>query len=278
MDYREYPVPAALRAHVHCVWRLHDPAPARDPQTIYPDGCCELIVHLAAPMRALGAQGWHVQAPTLFAAQQRTAVRLAAQDSVHCIGVRLRPAASAAVAARALPALRDRIVDLATLDADFSAALRSAAAGTNADSVDALWPLLETRLLPFAIDPRIDDATAALASDDGRGMVRPLAARVGMGQRAFQTRFLEQVGLGPKEFARVRRLHAMLHLLDAEHATVAQAAHDGGFADQAHATRELRRITGITPRALLQALRRDRSADHAVRLALAFVRGRSAHA
>ena len=79
----------------------------------------------------------------------------------------------------------------------------------------------------------------------------------------------------PKEFARLMRLQATLRALDAGDASIAELAADSGFADQAHATRELRRVTGLTPAKLRAELRRDRDGDVAVRLAAAFVRGHS---
>nr|MBA3487610.1 AraC family transcriptional regulator [Lysobacter sp.] len=114
VDYREFSPPSDLRRHVECLWWLHDPDPVHTVQTIYPDGRCELIAHLGRPMQLLQLDGSSsAQATTLFAAQQRQAIRLRATGEVACIGLRLRPAASALVAGRALPSLRDRIVDLA---------------------------------------------------------------------------------------------------------------------------------------------------------------------
>jgi len=56
-------------------------------------------------------------------------------------------------------------------------------------------------------------------------------------------------------------------------------ASDRGFADQAHVTRELRRVTGLTPARLRAELRRhlagEDDGDAAVRMAAAFVRGTS---
>lgn len=275
MDYREFPVPESLRRHVACVWRLRDERPAAQIQTIYPDGCCELIVHRGPPVRACDAErGWHIQDASLFAAQQRGAIRLAAQDSVRCIGVRLRPAASALVAGERLPPLRDRIVALAGLDAEFATAFAAAAARFDDDPDDAaLWTLLASRTAAFRIDTRIEAAVETLQASGGRSRVLPLAAAAAMGQRSFQMRFLDCVGLGAKEFARVLRLQALLRLLDAGEASLAQAAIDGGFSDQAHATRELGRFTGRTPAKLLAALREERDGEDTIRLALAFVRG-----
>ena len=278
MDYREFPVPQPLRRHVACVWYLRDEAPVAEVQTIYPDGCCELIVHLGPPMRACDAEhGWHIQAALLFAAQQRGAVRLSAQARVHCLGVRLHPAASALVAGARLPSLRDRIVDLAGLDAAFAQAFAAAAARFDKDpGDDALWMLLSSRAEAFPIDARIEAAADMLRVNGGRDRVLPLAAAAGLGLRSFQMRFLETVGLAAKEFARVQRLQATLRLLDAGAASLAQVAIDGGFSDQAHATRELGRFTGHTPTRLLAALRDERDAERTIRLALAFVRGRVA--
>ena len=56
MDYREFEVPEVLRRHVQCVWRLQMPAQSSAAQTIYPDGRCELIVHLKQPMRAFSLE------------------------------------------------------------------------------------------------------------------------------------------------------------------------------------------------------------------------------
>ena len=120
MEYREYPVPENLRRHVKCAWRLCDAAPAASAQTIYPDGHCELIVHLATPPQCWHpAVGWRHQSSSLFAAQRVTAVRLRATAPLDCIGLRLRPAASSLFGPAALAEQRDRIADLALIHAAF---------------------------------------------------------------------------------------------------------------------------------------------------------------
>ena len=78
----------------------------------------------------------------------------------------------------------------------------------------------------------------------------------------------------PKEYARVRRLQALLHTLDTERSAIADAAARHGFNDQAHATHDLLRWTGTTPARLVRALRADPDSGNALRLAAAFVRGR----
>ena len=275
LDYREYAVPASLRRHIRCLWRLRDASPPPATQTIYPDGHCELIVHLGQPMHACHPQrGWQPQGHALFAAQHRTAIQLTAHGPLDCLGVRLQPAASAAVAGKALRGLRDEIIDLTTLDTEFALPFSLAVAQAAAtENFEPLWSLLELRFLAYAIDARIESAAQSLQTQQGRNRVEPMASAAAMSLRAFQIRFLECVGLSPKEFARVQRLQATLHMLDNGAASLAQVAANSGFADQAHATRELHRLTGLTPARLLTALRTNRCGDRTIQLAAAFVRG-----
>ncbi|MEX2122748.1 MAG: helix-turn-helix domain-containing protein [Woeseia sp.] len=276
LNYREFVPPEALRRHVRRVWHLVLDAGSGHVETVYPDGCCELIAHRKSPMHALGDQaGWRQQERCVFAAQQRSAIRLVARGDVDCIGVRLQPAASSLLFKASLAGLRDRIVDLAGLDADFAMRFLEAASQAAVETAVAdLSELLERRLLPLQIDDRIEHAVGQLEACDGAGPVKPIIAASGMSPRSFQSTFREQVGLSAKEFARILRLQATIRMLDDGARSMAQLAVESGFADQAHATREVRRVTGTTPARLREALRRDRSMDSSVRLAAAFVRGR----
>jgi AraC-like DNA-binding protein len=276
MDYREHGVPEGLHRHIRCVWHLRDSAPDGSVQTIYPDGHCELIVHLKSPPQCWQASlGWHTQAPVLFAAQRVTAVRLRATRSFDCVGLRLRPAVSGLLGAAALAAHRDHIVDLAKIDSGFSRELRAAAGGFVRGDDAALWRLLDRRCAAFEPDVRMENAAERLESSAGRARIDAVARSAGLSARGFQIRFRQCVGTTPKEFARLVRLQATLRALDGT-VSLSELAADRGFADQAHATRELRRITGLTPAKLRAALNLDRDGDSAVRLAAAFVRGYSA--
>jgi len=277
MDYREYPPPPALAGHVECLWRLRQPRPAGTPQTIYPDGRCELIVHLASPPRCWDTvRGWHPQPRTVFAAQRVVAVRLEATGPLDCIGVRLRPAVSNLLVRGAGARHRDQVVDLAGLDPPFSRALVRAARQFASAAPMALWKLLAKHRDAVPLDARVNAAIDKLERDAGRSRIDSLARTAALSMRGFQLRFRGAVGLTPKELARLTRLQVTLRALDGSDAKISDLASDGGFADQAHATRELRRVTGHTPARLRAALRRDRDGDAAVRLAAAFVRGYAA--
>jgi AraC-like DNA-binding protein len=273
VDYLEHPVPEQLRRHFACVWRLCDPAPLRGVQTIYPDGRCEMIVHGGRSRLWDAVAGWHEQAPTLFAAQRATAVQFEPLGEMNDLGIRLQPAASSLLTDD-LAALRDRVVDLASLDANLSRSLVGAARRFIAGEPQDLWKLLARLAEKHPIDPRIESAVARIEASGGAARIDALARAASWSVRTLQTRFLASVGLAPKEFARVLRLQATLRALDGD-APLADLANSTGFADQAHATREIKRVTGLTPARLRDELHRDRGGDAAIRIAAAFVRGSS---
>jgi AraC-like DNA-binding protein len=274
MRYLEHPVPEDLRSHIACLWHLTDPAPAGVLQTIYPDGCCELIVHLAKPPRGWDAQrGWHDQAATLFAAQHLSPVKLRAEGPLDCVGLRLQSEVSTTLGG--LTRVRDRILDLAEVDPGLSRALRRAVGRFIAGQPSPLWSLVERRIAGTPVDVMVAAAVARLRAQAGSTRIDHLAKSLKVGVRSLQTRFRRQVGLTPKEFARVVRLRATLRALDEGSASISDLAADAGFADQAHAARELRRVTGLAPARLRAAMRADPDGEVAVRLAAAFVRGGS---
>jgi AraC-like DNA-binding protein len=273
--YREHPVPEALRPQVAGLWQLRDTTETTDVQTIYPDGFCELIVHLGEPPECQDERAWHPQADTLFASQRLSAVRLRRHAPLDCIGVRLQPQASNLLGDGILRASRDRIVDLAGIDAQLSRALRAAAPAVLAGEAAPLWEVLRPACARHSLDALVARAVTDIRHEGGQGRIDSLAARLGLGARALQIRFRRAVGLTLKEFSRLVRLQATLRALEGGDQPLIDLACESGFADQAHASRELRRATGLAPARLRAALRAERDGDAAVRLAAAFVRGRS---
>ncbi|QNN71545.1 helix-turn-helix transcriptional regulator [Thermomonas carbonis] len=276
MDYVEHAPPADLQRHLQCLWILRDDAPGDAIQVIYPDGRCELLAELGVPLRFHGENGEiRADQALAFAGQQLGPIRLQATGAVHCIGVRLTATSSGLIAGAQLPALRDRAPDLRTLDEAFAMQFHAAAkACVDVNSAEPLWTLMRLRCAAFAADPLVERAVETLDATDGDLRIAALANELGCSLRTLQARFLAAVGMTPKEYARVRRLQALLRTLDSERSAIADAAARHGFNDQAHATHDLLRWTGTTPARLVRALRADPDGGDALRLAAAFVRGR----
>jgi AraC-like DNA-binding protein len=283
MQYIEHEPPAVLARHVQCLWRLSDVTPAAEPQTLYPDGRCEIIVHLATPTQILTADGhWIQQTPTLFAGQATRAIRLRATSAIDCVGIRLHPAAGSVLfhtqagarsAISELSELSDLVVDLRSLDARFATALQRAMTSERDPFASVVIQTLADRFRPLPIDTRIEAAVRLIDEADGNLPITRLARVTGSSVRTLQTRFLAAVGITPKQYARVRRLQATIRQLDEDRGTLATMSLESGFADQAHATRDVQRIAGITPGRLRRALAAERDGDRTLSLAAAFVRG-----
>ncbi|WP_211771175.1 helix-turn-helix transcriptional regulator [Kutzneria sp. CA-103260] len=84
--------------------------------------------------------------------------------------------------------------------------------------------------------------------DEPAARVGDLAAAVGLSERQLRRRFSNAVGLRPKAYGRVVRLHAALRM--AGSASWADIAHRCGFYDQPHMIAEFRAATGLAPAAL----------------------------
>jgi AraC-like DNA-binding protein len=132
---------------------------------------------------------------------------------------------------------------------------RLLACPTPADKLSCLEAVLRQRLRNAPPpDAGMVFAAAGLASG---ARLRDVHSQTGLLPRTFRRRFLDQVGLTPKRFARVQRLQRTLRCLhtgeDVEWAGVAAA---NGYCDQSHLIDDFRELAGLTPTRYLR-LRMD---------------------
>jgi len=94
----------------------------------------------------------------------------------------------------------------------------------------------------------IDLASQHILATGGRARIDVLAERSGLSARHFQRRFVAQVGLAPKLYARTVRFDAALtaHRKDPAKAWTA-IAHEAGYFDQAHFVRECHALVNAAP-------------------------------
>lgn len=114
-------------------------------------------------------------------------------------------------------------------------------------------------------DAMVSAALRALQRNPACARIDPVQRASGCGPTQFIARFERSVGLTPKRYARVLRFHTLVEQLAGQpRIDWAQAAADAGYADQAHLTREFRRLAGITPTDY-QAVAADQPTHVAVR-------------
>jgi transcriptional regulator GlxA family with amidase domain len=74
-----------------------------------------------------------------------------------------------------------------------------------------------------------------------------LTRDIGLSERAFERRFLAQVGLTPVRYRRLARFRSALRLYAEGLHDWATLAATTGFSDQSHLVRDWRAFTGLTP-------------------------------
>jgi AraC-like DNA-binding protein len=220
--YREFAPPPDLAPFVACVWvSVHEGG------VIFPDGCVDLVWH-----------GTHlnVAGPATGPASPDLAI------GDHVFGVRFR----LGLAGTALGFPAEEIADHEVPVADVWGAEvdeRVAHGG-----MPALLDVVREHLHDATFDPLTRAAALAMASPATR--VDALGAELGLSERQLRRRFADAVGYGPKTLARVLRLQRFLTIARSGE-DLARLALTAGYSDQAHLTREARRLTGRTPRELV---------------------------
>ena len=174
-------------------------------------------------------------------------------------GVNLTPGAGRVLARVDVSTLVDDGLDLRAIDTFDGAALAARVhelmgpdprdPGRQADASAAVEAALAP-LTPLDDEGRlVNDLVDIVETDPSVTRVHQLAERVGMSERTLQRVCQRRIGLGPKSRIQLRRLHEAADALRAGTVTLAEIAARIGYADQAHLTRDFRRVTGKTPAA-----------------------------
>jgi AraC-like DNA-binding protein len=121
-------------------------------------------------------------------------------------------------------------------------------AGTLPGRLALLEQWVRTRLRSTPGDLAVMHACRMLAAEPA-GDVADVAAALGWNARRLHREFTATCGYGPKTMQRILRIQ---HVMRTAHRArqplrLSDVAASGGFADQAHMTREFRSITGFTP-------------------------------
>lgn len=276
MSYRELAPPSALRSYVDRFWTraatldvgVHDdgragsaraqsaaaaaessaeqrdagtPAP-RAPARILPDGCIDVLIDV------------HTGATRVVGTMTR-AVLDGVPAGVSLAAVRFKPGAARAFLRVPAATLTDRVLEASELGCGWLSTRPApdAGAASLASALTALERALLARLPAGAPQAEVREATRRLFAARAP-TVDALARDLGRSRQHLARQFRENVGLSPKEFARVARLQrAIAALQHARRAGLAELALDLGYYDQAHMTRDFSELAGLTPRAAREA-------------------------
>lgn len=243
------PVADVLRRHVRCLWLLTGSGEGCL-ELVTPDGCIELVLHLADPVERIAR---HEATANLCAVvgPGMEWLSLRFPKRVRTFGVRFRPAGARHFLRGGLRELGGESRALDAYWGDDSCALRDAlnVALTDEEAFAALEASLLRRLQPVRGTALVEDCLASIQNCRGNVRVGGLARAVGRSVRTIQRDFEGAVGLSPKQFARICRFQAAADAIPrvGQLGGWAGLAAEFGYADQSHLIREFRRFTGMAP-------------------------------
>ncbi|MGK3989358.1 helix-turn-helix transcriptional regulator [Sorangium sp. So ce136] len=168
--------------------------------------------------------------------------------------LRFKPGWSVPLLGVAASELTDRIVPLEEVWGRAARELcgELLAAGSRADVMDRV-----ARALALRAGQSFETASGQLARravrllEGGEVRVERVAGRLGITARHLRRAFIENVGIGPKEFARTVRLQRAVRMA-ATSCDWARIAADAGYYDQAHLIADFRQLLGLTPGAFFK--------------------------
>ncbi len=242
------PAPS-LQRFVECYWFLrNDGAEPGEPHPIFPDGCMELVFNVGAPFLRVFPYGRSEEQPSrMVVGQMDHSVTVCPTGAVDVVGVRFRPSGAHPLFRFPMSELQNALVpleDLVVFPDGFSH-IRSLNARSR-----ALDRILSPRFEDAAdLDSDLERAVQEVLAAEGRISVDRLAADMGVGPRQLERRFREQVGLGPKRFAKILRFQSVFQK-GFDECPWAELALECGYYDQAHFIRDFKSFTGRSPSAL----------------------------
>lgn len=241
LNYREYAPPGDLAPWVACFWHIAGGATGCSPfpHRVLPDGCADLLFDLEHTFTAAELVGPMSHARVF-----------GLSGKVELLGVRLRPGVIGTFSG--IPA--NRLLDTALPLAELPQLRISVAELAEKTQLPARLELLShccrTRLAALRQpDPVVRHALTQWAHAEQVALpaISVLTRDLGLSERAFERRFIAQVGLTPVAYRRLARFRAVLRLHAKGLRDWAQLAALTGFSDQSHLVRDCRAFTGLSP-------------------------------
>jgi AraC-like DNA-binding protein len=225
----------------------------------FPDGKFELIVHFGDPYRVIEGEWTGRCSTACFGGLQTNSwVVEAPASSPPVLGVRLHPAGAYALLATPLSEMSGLTVDLQDLAGRAAGELIERCHGA-ASREERLRRAVTWVTERVARSPGVDPAVAWVAGQierrEGAVAISELRERAGFSKTRLATAFRAQIGVAPKQYARILRFRRALTMVTAGEGSLADVALAAGYYDQPHMNAEFRELSGLSPGGFLAARR-----------------------
>ncbi|WP_201982222.1 helix-turn-helix domain-containing protein [Hymenobacter rubidus] len=262
MHHQEFEPPAALAETIKCLWydRLEFGA-APTAFEVQPDGYAEIIFYFGSPCGVATPAGVQRLPSPFMVGLLNQPAHFYAQNRLEIIGIRCFP--WTVFDLLGLPPAQDGVRVMRHPIAGLQAPLAQwLEAGKIAEALAEVKRYFLQRHPDAAPGPLLAKAGGAMRAAGGTLPVSQVAAAAHATVRTLERRFKQAAGYTVKDISSLMRFEqARNHLWHHPSASLAGLAHELGYTDQAHLSREFKRYSGTTPAAFA---RKARSRQQAV--------------
>ncbi|MDC0673043.1 DUF6597 domain-containing transcriptional factor [Nannocystis radixulma] len=257
--YRSHIPAEPLRRYVAAFWLYEGYRPAHAVERVLPSATVELVIPLAGQRLAWRELDGHDDgsAGAIVSGPRHSAFEVPTATQVRLAGIHFHPGGAWSLLGVPIDALAGRHVPLDVLCGPAAHHLGEQLAQATSDT--ARFALLHQfclrRLDPArAPHPAVTAALDHLARAPDDTTIAALVAASGLSHRRFVALFRREVGLVPRDVARLRRFHAALtRARDLLSPSGAHLAAEAGYCDQSHWRLECTKLSGLAPGPLIAA-------------------------
>lgn len=261
--HQEFDPPVALQDTIECFW--YDRRDFGDQQTgfeVLPDGYAEIIFYFGNAVSIAGGEGLQsLPSPFLTGLLNEPAV-FYTKDRLEIIGVRCYP--WTVFDLLGLQAGKERVRTfehpIARLQSPLTKWLQ---AGKIEEAMEEVNQYFLSAQAQMATDSMLFKAGVAMREANGAIAVNQVAAAAHATVRTLERKFKQAAGHTVKDVSGVMRFQQVRNRLWLNpDSSLAGLAHELGYTDQSHLSKEFKRYSGTTPAAFARKVKREKRAGN----------------
>lgn len=258
MNYQTFQPSIDLNSVIKCYWTLEIPAEFNsEKQRIVPDSCMELIFILGDNIkRFISETDFIIQPRAIVVGQITEPFIIQPVGYVHCFAVRFYPYSVTNFINTPLKKLENKETPITELF-EKSIALELEQEIIQASNTQQRIEIIETFLLNIfkgkdTIDNIVKSTVDLLLETKGSSPIKSILKENLSKRRQLERKFMNQIGLSPKQLSKVIRLQTALKLiLNQKSESLTKIAYESEYYDQNHFIKDFKEFTNITPKEFL---------------------------
>ncbi|MYZ59119.1 AraC family transcriptional regulator [Elizabethkingia anophelis] len=259
MNYQIYQPHIDLEALVKCYWTLEIPAGySSERQRIVPDGCVEMAFILGDDIKRYTSEYEFILQPrAMILGQTIEPFYIEPTGYVNTFAVRFYPYGFANFITTSIKDLANKETPVECLfEKSQAKELEQKMVQAN-DTKDKI-AIIETFLLhqlnqKSTIDKIVKSTIDAMLCSKGTATIKTILQNNISQRRQMERKFLNQVGISPKQLGKVIRLQTALKImLNNPDETLTKIAYESEYYDQAHFIKDFKEFTGVIPKHFIE--------------------------